>query len=253
MPVKDFDPTQKGRSLAGKGCKANTGVPTMYKHYKFNSCLIIIFHGTIFIVKRIVHLAAIIILALVPNEVFAQCSSPNGQAGDIVYNSDYAMMQFCNGSKWIAMTGGGLDTLSGLSCASGQVAKWDGSNWICASDNSGIGGESDPKVGATTSGQWCRGTGSQVTCDQTPPSGGGGSFECNMVHAYNVSNSQQNMTVVANCAAGFAAMAGSSCYRTGNPANASGEGVFTSTGFSCTMWAPIGARVDAYARCCGIN
>jgi hypothetical protein len=25
LPVKDFDPTQKGRSLAGKGCKANTG------------------------------------------------------------------------------------------------------------------------------------------------------------------------------------------------------------------------------------
>ena len=31
--------------------------------------------------------------------------------------------------------------------------------------------ESDPKVGAVTSNQWCRGTGSQVTCDQEAPAG----------------------------------------------------------------------------------
>jgi hypothetical protein len=30
--------------------------------------------------------------------------------------------------------------LSGLSCASGEVAKWDGSGWNCATDNSGGGG-----------------------------------------------------------------------------------------------------------------
>jgi hypothetical protein len=30
---------------------------------------------------------------------------------------------------------GGTDTLSGLSCSSGQIAKWDGSAWACADDN----------------------------------------------------------------------------------------------------------------------
>ena len=39
-------------------------------------------------------------------------------------------------------------------------------------DNTGITSESDPQVGAVTSGRWCRGTGSQVQCDQSPPSGG---------------------------------------------------------------------------------
>ena len=40
------------------------------------------------------------------------CSSPNGRAGDIVYNQDNLVMQYCNGNDWVAMgpvggTGGG--------------------------------------------------------------------------------------------------------------------------------------------------
>jgi hypothetical protein len=41
--------------------------------------------------------------------------------------------------------------------------------WHCVVDQQGVASESDPKVGATTSGQWCRGTGSTVTCDQAAP------------------------------------------------------------------------------------
>ena len=33
------------------------------------------------------------------------------------------------------------DVLGGLSCANGQVAKWDGSLWICGNDNGGGGGD----------------------------------------------------------------------------------------------------------------
>ena len=39
-------------------------------------------------------------------------------------------------------------------------------------DNVGITSESDPQVGAVTSGKWCRGDGSAVQCNQNPPSGG---------------------------------------------------------------------------------
>jgi hypothetical protein len=35
------------------------------------------------------------------------------------------------------------DTLEGLSCASGQVAKWNGSAWLCADDKTGDGGAHD--------------------------------------------------------------------------------------------------------------
>jgi len=37
-------------------------------------------------------------------------------------------------------------------------------------DDVGITSESDPQVSSVTSGNWCRGTGSAVTCDRSPPS-----------------------------------------------------------------------------------
>lgn len=38
--------------------------------------------------------------------------------------------KFCGG-------GGGSDTLAGLSCSSGDVAKWNGTTWACAADDAG--------------------------------------------------------------------------------------------------------------------
>lgn len=34
------------------------------------------------------------------------CSNPRGIAGEIVYNDDFNIMQFCNGSEWVGMTDG---------------------------------------------------------------------------------------------------------------------------------------------------
>ncbi|WP_448044405.1 C1q-like domain-containing protein [Bradyrhizobium liaoningense] len=42
------------------------------------------------------------------------------------------------------LLGGGADTLSGLSCASGEIAKWNGSAWACAADGGGGAGTSAP-------------------------------------------------------------------------------------------------------------
>lgn len=38
---------------------------------------------------------------------FAACSGPTGAEGDMIYNSSHHMMQFCNGSDWVAMAGSG--------------------------------------------------------------------------------------------------------------------------------------------------
>ncbi len=46
--------------------------------------------------------------------------------------------------------GGGSDTLSALSCTSGQVAAWDGTAWACADDLIGTGYSSDVITGAET-------------------------------------------------------------------------------------------------------
>lgn len=67
--------------------------------------------------------------------------------GMILYNKDHKLVQFCNGADWISMVGsfgGGLtDTLSGLSCTSGQVPSWNGTAWVCGAGgiwtNSGSG------------------------------------------------------------------------------------------------------------------
>ena len=72
--------------------------------------------------------------------VYAACSDPVGNEGDMVYNTSYDVMMFCDGSdQWISMAGGsgggGSDTLSALSCSTNQIAKWNGSAWACAADN----------------------------------------------------------------------------------------------------------------------
>lgn len=40
----------------------------------------------------------------------AACTDPVGSAGDTLYNTDYATMQFCNGTTWISMAASGMLT-----------------------------------------------------------------------------------------------------------------------------------------------
>ncbi|MFA5951989.1 MAG: tail fiber domain-containing protein [Hyphomicrobium sp.] len=42
----------------------------------------------------------------------------------------------------IGGSGSGSDTLAGLSCATGEIAKWNGTAWACAADEQGAGGNS---------------------------------------------------------------------------------------------------------------
>lgn len=64
-----------------------------------------------------------------------------GSEGMILYNKDHKLVQFCNGTDWIGMSsafGSGADTLSSLSCASGEVPEWDGTAWVCGAGGSGL-------------------------------------------------------------------------------------------------------------------
>lgn len=72
-----------------------------------------------------------------------------------------------------------------VACGNAQKLQWNGSAWSCIAEQ-GITSENDPRVGAVTSGKWCRGNGSQVICDQNPPSGStttttGSCVNCNSV------------------------------------------------------------------------
>lgn len=46
-------------------------------------------------------------LLLAPSTAMADCTGPAGVAGTILYNADYATMQFCNGTSWVSMAAGG--------------------------------------------------------------------------------------------------------------------------------------------------
>lgn len=40
---------------------------------------------------------------LIPSEAAVGCTGPDGNAGDLLYNTDYNVMQFCNGANWYAI------------------------------------------------------------------------------------------------------------------------------------------------------
>jgi hypothetical protein len=64
-----------------------------------------------------------------------------GSEGTIVYNKDRKLVQFCNGSAWVGMVakiGGAGDTLSDLTCQSGEVPEWNGTAWICGAGGGGV-------------------------------------------------------------------------------------------------------------------
>ncbi len=74
------------------------------------------------------------------------CSGPFGAQGQIIYNIDHQMMQFCNGTIWVGMGGGtdvtaaSLDEMADVNAGSpgdGQILTWDNGTgrWI-ASDGS---------------------------------------------------------------------------------------------------------------------
>ena len=78
-----------------------------------------------------------ITLILVASAAHATCTSPVGMEGEVLYNTDYATMQFCDNTNWISMA------------ASGSITA-----------------ELDPKVGTLTPSTFCKANagGTQVVC-----------------------------------------------------------------------------------------
>lgn len=53
--------------------------------------------------KRLLYIALLALLQLLPSAARADCSSPVGSTGKVIYNGDTNAPQFCNGSDWIAL------------------------------------------------------------------------------------------------------------------------------------------------------
>ncbi|MBX9865084.1 MAG: tail fiber domain-containing protein [Hyphomicrobium sp.] len=57
--------------------------------------------------------------------------------GMLVYDDTADKLKVCDGTNWVDVgSGSGNDTLASLSCASGEIAKYDGTAWACAPDGS---------------------------------------------------------------------------------------------------------------------
>ncbi len=91
-------------------------------------------------------LAALLAAVLLPGAAHAACTSPAGIAGDITYNGDYHVLQYCNNVKWVAMT-----TTVNLPTTNGLIAYWklDDGAGTSAVDSSGNGNTGTLTNGAT--------------------------------------------------------------------------------------------------------
>lgn len=90
-----------------------------------------------------IFIAALFVFIALPSKAYAVCSGPAGAEGELIYNSTHKIVQFCNGTLWIA-TGG-------------QIT------------------EADPKVGTLTATKWCvaNAGGTAIDCTEDNPGGGG--------------------------------------------------------------------------------
>lgn len=61
--------------------------------------------------------------------------------GMLVYDDTADKLKVCDGTNWVEVgSGSGSDTLASLSCAAGEIAKFNGSAWSCATDGGGSSG-----------------------------------------------------------------------------------------------------------------
>jgi len=82
-------------------------------------------------------ITAFLLFTLAASAGHAACTSPAGVEGEVIYNTDYATMQFCDNTSWISMA------------ASGSITA-----------------ELDPKVGTLTPSTYCKANaaGTQIVC-----------------------------------------------------------------------------------------
>jgi hypothetical protein len=113
-------------------------------------------------------LASIIICLAFPSAAFAACANPAGVEGEIIYNKDYGVVQFCNDVNWVRV-GGGIDTRIGTLTAS-KWCSFDGDKINCAETAPLTSyAETDPQVGTLTNTKWCTSDGTAVNCATNAP------------------------------------------------------------------------------------
>lgn len=84
-------------------------------------------------------LIAVVTTLFCPDPAFADCASPIGVEGQVLYNADHKVFQFCDGTQWWGMKNSGMPT-----CPEGDTIVMSSSDWACSSYSGGGGGCTAP-------------------------------------------------------------------------------------------------------------
>jgi len=56
-------------------------------------------------IHRLMIIALALMVIISGKDAYAACANPTGNAGAMVYNTDFAVVQFCNGTSWVSTAG----------------------------------------------------------------------------------------------------------------------------------------------------
>ncbi|MBI1204937.1 MAG: hypothetical protein GC182_20740 [Rhodopseudomonas sp.] len=61
------------------------------------------------IARAAIFAAFAVFIFAAPGTAYALCSNPSGAEGHVIYNDDYNVVQFCDGTNWVSMAGGSTE------------------------------------------------------------------------------------------------------------------------------------------------
>lgn len=111
--------------------------------------------------KTLPQLLCFLVILLTASNAYAVCSSPAGTEGEVIYNSAYEVLQYCDDTDWVAVSssqGEGSSGTVGTVSVPNLVGYWRMDNYAATiNDDSGTGNDATPSATFTEVGGYLNG------------------------------------------------------------------------------------------------